>query len=111
MRGETITVIRRIPAGVDEGNDPVYETVEESVDNVLVGPPSNANASDSTRPEGIEISHDLLFPRAYTGGPLRGCDILLRGRRYRVVGDPLPVDGGMTPTLWNQTVPVTRSEG
>lgn len=71
MRGETVTVIRRVQTGVDEGNNPVYETKEEPVGNVLVGQPNGENADDSNRPDGIRIDAVLYFPRTYTGGPLR----------------------------------------
>lgn len=111
MRGETVTVIRRVEAGVDEGNDPVYEDVPEDVGNVLVGPASGSNSGDSTRPDGVQVDATLYFPRSYPGGSVRGCDVLVRGDLYHVVGDPFPVDGGMAPTAWNMAVDVTRSEG
>jgi hypothetical protein len=111
MRGETVTVIRRVQTGVDEGNNPVYETKEEPVGNVLVGQPNCENADDSNRPDGIRIDAVLYFPRTYTGGPLRGQTVIVRDSKYRVTGDPFPIDGGMTPTDWNMTVPVTRSDG
>ena len=111
MRGETVIVLRRVQTGVDEGNNPVYENVQESVGTVLVGSPNGENATDSTRPYGIQIDANLYFPRDYTGEPLRGQSVIVRGAKYKVVGDPFPVDGGMTPTGWNMTVPVTRSDG
>lgn len=62
MRGETVIVLRRVQTGVDEGNNPVYENVQESVGNVLVGSPNGENATDSTRPDGIQIDANLYFP-------------------------------------------------
>ena len=111
MRGETVIIKRRKQTGVDAGNNPVWEPAEESVDNVMVQSPNGSNASDSTRPDGITVDLTLQFPRTYAGGSLRGQTIAVRGIDYRVVGDPIPLDGGMTPTQWNMTVNVTRSEG
>ncbi|MGE8691839.1 hypothetical protein [Bifidobacterium bifidum] len=113
MRGETVTVIRRVQIGVDAGNNPVFDEVLEDVSNVLVDSPQEANTEDVNRPHGIEADLTLRFPRSYVGGPLRGCEIIVRDseRPYTVVGDPLPLDGGLTPTMWNMSVPVTRSEG
>ena len=111
MIGETVTIHRWRQTGVDAGNNPVWEPVDEPVENVLVQSPSGSNAGDTTRPDGITVDLTLQFPRVYTGGRLRGCDITVRGLKYRVVGDPIPLDGGMTPTQWNMTVNVTRSEG
>ena len=110
MKGETVTVLRRIQTGLDEGNNPVYETKPEPVGNVLVGAPNGENPGDSNRPDGIRIDANLYFPRDYKGDALRGQIIVVRGHEYKVVGDPFPVDGGMTPTEWNMTVPVTRSD-
>lgn len=33
MRGETITVLRRVKTGVDAGNNAIYKTTEELVGN------------------------------------------------------------------------------
>ena len=111
IRGETVIVHRFTASGVDGLNNPVGEWADEHVDNVLVGPPNGANATDSTRPDGVEISMSLYFPRSYSGPSLRGCEVTVRGRRYTVVGDPQPLDGGITPTGWNMQVDVTGSEG
>lgn len=110
MRGEQVTVIAREKTGVDAGNNPVWKPVRIPVDNVLVGPPSGANAGD-TRPDGQTVSATLCFPRSYAGPALRNLDIEVRGAVFHVVGAPMPVDGGMKPTAWNLAVDVTRSEG
>ncbi len=110
MRGEQVIVIAREKTGVDEGNNPVWKPVRIPVDNVLVGPPSGSNAGD-TRPDGQTVTATLYFPRTYGGPALRNLDIEVRGAGFHVVGDPMPVDGGMKPTAWNLAVDVTRSEG
>lgn len=114
MRGETITVIRRIRSGVDEGNNPVYEELRETVPNVLVDSPDGTDAGDSNRPDGMRVDAVFRFPRDYAGGPLDGCRIVLRGDEahpYHVVGHPLPLDGGIQPTKWNMSVEATYTEG
>lgn len=113
MRGETVTVIRHTTTGTDEYGNPVHGKTVEDVANVLVQSPSMSEPSDVDRPDGIRVDATLLFPRTYEGGSLRGCGILIRDEPtpYRVIGDPMPVDGGMTPTDWNMSVPVTRGEG
>ena len=110
MRGERVIVLARKKAGVDAGNNPVWAPARIPVDNVLVGPPSGANAG-GTRPDGQTVSATLCFPRTYSGPALRNLDIEVRGAKFHVVGDPMPVDGGMKPTAWNMAVDVTRSEG
>lgn len=110
MRGETVTVLTRRQVGVDAGNNPVWAHDRIPVDNVLIGPPSGSNAG-GTRPDGQTVSATLCFPRSYDGPALRNLDIEVRGVVFHVVGDPMPVDGGMKPTAWNMAVDVTRSEG
>lgn len=110
MRGETVTVLARTKTGVDAGNNPVWAPVRIPVDDVLVSPPSGSNAG-GTRPDGQTVSATLCFPRSYDGPALRNLDIEVRGAIFHVVGDPMPVDGGMKPTAWNMAVDVTRSEG
>lgn len=113
MKGETVTVSTRTQTGVDDGNNPTWEWADETVENVLVGPPSGSNGPDSSRPDGITVDLNLYFPRSWVFHSLRGAKVLIRGNPvpYYVVGDPLPVDGGMTPTQWNLTVPVSHTEG
>lgn len=114
MRGEDITLLRRIRSGVDEGNNSVSEWERETVGNVLVDSPNTENGKDSNRPDGMRVDAVFRFPRDYAGGPLDGCKIIIRGDEthpYHVVGHPIPLDGGMTPTAWNMSVEATYSEG
>lgn len=110
MRGETVTVLTREKVGTDAGNNPIWAYTRMPVDNVLVAPGSGSNAGGE-RPDGQTVEATLYFPRTYAGPPLRNLTIEARGVDFRVVGDPMPVDGGMAPTAWNMVVPVTRSEG
>lgn len=112
MRGETVTVTWRVDTGErDEGLNPIWREESESVDDVLVKPGADSNASDSNRPEGVTVALTCAFPRLWPYRSLRGALVTVRGHAYQVVGDPLPVDGGMTPTRWNLTVELTDSEG
>ena len=111
MRGETVTILRVEQEGVDAWNNPITRPVEELVEDVLVQNPTGADITDTDRPHGIRVDLVLQFPRAYTGGSLRDALIRVRGVKYRVIGDPIPLDGGMTPTRWNMSVNVTRSDG
>ncbi|KAB8289312.1 phage protein [Bifidobacterium ramosum] len=112
LHGERVTVTWRADSGErDGGNNPIWRTESETVDDVLVKPGADSNATDSTRPEGITVALTLAFPRTWTYRSLRGAIVTVRDHGYRVVGDPLPVDGGITPTRWNLTVELTDSKG
>lgn len=112
MHGETVNVTWRVPTGeVDGGNSPIYESESESVDDVLVKPGTGSNATDSIRPGGVTVTLTLAFPRIWEYRSLKGALVTVRGHDYRVIGDPLPVDGGMKPTRWNLLVELTDTEG
>jgi hypothetical protein len=110
VRGETVTVITRTQTGTDPGGDAIWTTTETPVDNVLVANGSQTLSTDSIRPDGIEVACTLYFPRSFSGS-LRGGIVKVRGHEYRVLGDPLPYDGGMTPTQWNLVVECERGDG
>lgn len=110
IRGETITILRPKQQGVDELNDPIVTWDGEQVDNVLVEPPSAADAATSQQPDGIDVSLVLDFPRDYHGASLRGCKAIVRGETHWIVGDPVPVDGNLTPTAWNMRVQTSRKD-
>ena len=66
---------------------------------------------DSTQPAALESTAILYFPRTYTGESLKDCKAIVRGREYRIIGDPMPLDGGITPTRWNMQVIIDRDDG
>lgn len=114
MRGETVTILRPVVTGTDEGGNPIVEYTRHTVDNVLVDPASDSQADDTNRPQGADRTLTVQFPRAWHGGSLAGCLMIVRGNEttpWQVVGDPMALDGGMTPTAWNMSVPLIQSQG
>ena len=112
MRGSTITIITRTRTGTDLGGDPVWAETEEQVDDVLIQSGSQSAGTDSTRPYGISVERTLHMPRKWGYHSLRGCRVRLPdGIEYSVVGDPIPYDGGLTPTRWNLTVDLHDERG
>lgn len=111
IRGETVTLIRPAPGGVDALGDEV--TVWEPgvpVGNVLVAPAATDDLTGHTRVDGDRDSLTLHFPKTFMGG-LRGCRVVVRGVTYRVVGDPQRYTPAMTPGSWDLPVTVERTEG
>lgn len=113
MKGSTVTVITCTRIGTDPGGDPIWgDGPEERVDDVLIQSGAQANGSDSVRPDGISVDRTIHMPRAWTFHSLRGCRVRLPdGIEYSVVGDPIPYDGGLTPTRWNLTVDLHDERG
>lgn len=112
INGRHVTIVNRVRAGTDPGGDPIWADSEEEVDDVLVQDGAQANASDSTRPDGITVDRTAHMPRTWRYHSLRGRRMRLDdGTEYTVVGDPRPYDAGLTPTKWNLTVNLHREEG
>lgn len=111
MRGEQIGITTMRDTGLDPGGDPTTAPGPvEAVDDVLVDFDTD-DAIGATRPDGIRVDAVLCLPRAWPYRSLRGAIVTIRGHDYKVVGDPQPIDGGLTPTRWNLRVEVTDTRG
>lgn len=111
MQGETVVVRRRTQNGVNTHNQPTYTWQDEPVENVLVAPGAAADVAENARPNGTTIAWSLYFPATYSGA-LRGAQVSVRGEPpAKVVGDPKPFPAGETPTEWNMTVELERTDG
>ena len=120
MIGETVSVLRRSQAGVDEMGDPTFDWSAESVRNVLVRPLAGSDMSDRLHPSGVKVEYSLAFPKAYTAGcqPLRGARVALvdRGmdgsdadKALRIVGSPDVTRP--CPTEWDMVAIAGRADG
>ena len=112
IQGEAVTVIRT-QGVLDDLGEPMeaegLADVVEAVADVVVAPGATADL-DASRPEGVTVAYTLCFPKTYTG-ELKGCAVEVRGERFLVVGDPQRYTESNTPTPWNLTVEVTRTDG
>ena len=110
MRGETVTLTRRVLASRDEMGEPVFSTSTETVANVLWHESTTDEMDESNRMYGVTCDLSLDFPKAYTAS-LEGCLVNVRGTEYRVLGDPKGFMVQNTPTPWNRPVKVARADG
>lgn len=105
---ETVTVVTPNVIFDDLGEPTDGECATQEVD-VLVCPGS-ASELDATRPNGVEVTYTLHFPKTWTES-LRDCSVAVRGETYRVIGDPKPYTAANTPGEWYLPVEVTRTDG
>lgn len=111
MRGETVIVRRKSETGTDPGGNPITETTEEAVENVLTSPGPRDDVDDSQRPEGVTVAWTLHMPKLFTGS-LRGAEIKVRDDEFRrVVGSPQRYMSSLTPGPWNMPVELEGTEG
>ena len=110
MRGEDVTVTRRVLSGRDDMGEPVFATSTETVGNVLWHESTTDEMDESTRMYGVTCDLSLDFPKSYKAS-LEGCHVTVRGTEYRVLGDPKGFMEQNTPTPWNRPVKVARADG
>lgn len=110
LSGETISVLRPRITGIDDYHQPVRAWDEEHVADVLVNPAAPHDDADSMTPDATGADMTLYLPRTYSGD-LTGCKAIVRGREYRILGTPTPLDGGIRPTRWHMEAHIARDDG
>lgn len=98
----------RNQTGVNVLGESVWETVDVPVDGVLVAPAAGDELDGTIRPDGVRTVFTLYLPAAFTAG-LRGAGVTVRGREYRVIGDPQEWHGTGMP--WNRAAKVEVVDG
>lgn len=109
LKGQSVEVIHMDEGALDELGSPIATERRETVQNVLVCPGATVDAVESMRPDGVTVAYTLAFPKPYAAD-LRGAEVEIRGRRYRVVGDPQPCVENC-PTAWWMSAEVERYDG
>lgn len=113
MRGETVTVLMPTQDGTDPFGNPKKDSSEEQVENVLVDPfvsLEKIREFGAERPNSSRTSVRFHFPKGYDKR-LCGCFICWAGRKYRVIGDPVPLPEYNTPGEWNYPVDAEVCDG
>ena len=110
MIGETVTVYLRRDAGKDEFNGPIWETVSQRVENVLIAPGDGLDNKSSARPESTKVRYTLYFPKTFDKS-VECLQIEVRGRLLDVVGVPDHYDSINCPTQWWMVVQVGDIHG
>lgn len=82
----------------------------EEVPGVLPAP-SDGSDMPADRPEGTRASVTFHFPKSFVRDTLRGCVVVWGGRRFRVVGDPMPYPETLVPGPWSWPVETEETHG
>ena len=113
MVGIDVTLISKVQVGVSGFNYPVYEDVEITVSNVLVGEPTTDDIESNLTTYGQKTSYTLGIPKGDTNVWEEGEVILpvpFEGR-YKVIGHPTAGIEENIPLQWNKKVNLERLEG
>lgn len=95
--------------GYDDLGEPCDAGTERIAASCLVAPGSSADL-DASRPSGVSVAMTLHFPKTWERS-LRGATVEVRGKSYRVVGDPQPYTAANVPGAYNMPVEVEAVDG
>lgn len=85
-------------------------TGSERVECEAVVAPGSTSELDASRPSGCKVSYTLHLPKTWERS-LRGATVEVRGKEYRVVGDPQPYTAANVPGAYNMPVEVEAVDG
>ena len=105
MRGITITLYERTPAGVDGFRRPIYTETPVEVENVLVAPVDDQEVLQTLNLTGRRARYQLGIPKGDTHA-WEGCRVDFFGSSWRVIGHPTEGIEALLPLSWNKKVKV-----
>lgn len=110
MIAPELAVVTAVDVSYDDVGDRVVAKLDPKPVFVLVAPGACSDL-DASRPDGARVALTLHFPKSWCGAPLKGARVDLRGRRFRVVGDPVPYTAVNVPGCYNMPVEVEAVDG
>ena len=105
----TATVVSRWQSGNDESGRPTWEVSRREVPGVLLEPVSSED-TDAQRGGGSTRRARAHFPKGHAE-PLAGCDVVIGGETWHVVGDPTPFMPENTPGPFGTPVELVMQGG
>ena len=107
MRGVPVTLFDKVQTGVDEFDAPVYEEVEITVDNVLIGEPSSDQITEELNLHGKRLAYVLGIPKGDTN-TWTDRKVAFFGETFKTYGEPTQGIDHLIPLSWNKKVKVER---
>ena len=107
IRGETVVLLTETVTGHDAFNAPIVETVEETVENVLVTPVDNGEIVSDRQLEGRRIIYELCIPKGDTH-VWTDRRVSFFGEDFHTVAEPVQGIEDLIPLSWNKKVMVER---
>lgn len=109
IQGMAITLLQKTQTGVDAFNAPVYEWTSETVDNVLVGQPSDDERTNELNLTGRRIEYVLGIPKG-DEHDWENQIVEFFGHRFRTFGIPVQGIEANIPLSWHKKVKCERYE-
>lgn len=109
LKGITITLYNRAQTGTDAFNRPIYEDVQTTVDNVLIGEPNTEDIVNEMNLSGKRLAYTLAIPKG-DNHEWKDAVVEFFGERFKTFGAPTQGIEDMIPLQWNKKVKVERYE-
>ena len=109
IKGETVILLEKIEVGYDEFNNPIYDSNEVEVKNVIVGTPSFDQRVAELNIDGKRIAYILGIPKGDTHN-WKDANVFIRGQLFKTYGFPLTQTEENVPGPWNTQVKVEAYE-
>lgn len=109
IKGETVELEVRNQTGTDRFHQPVYETVREKVENVVIGSPSTDAVNSDLSIFGKRLMFVLGIPKGDAHN-WKDSIVYIRNEKYQTYGEPLIQTESNVPGPWNTQVKVAMYE-
>ena len=110
LKGITVTLHEREQTGMDDFNRPIYEETAVSVENVLVGQPTEQEILDTLELTGRRAVYTLGIPKG-DAHVWTDRKVSFFGQDFRVIGAPVQGIEAMIPLEWNKKARCERIDG
>lgn len=109
IQGMTITLLQKTQSGSDPFGQPIYTLTPVSVDNVLVGQPTDQERADELNMTGRRIEYVLGIPKGDTHD-WENQIVEFFGHRFLTFGIPVQGIEANIPLSWHKKVRCERYE-
>ena len=109
IKGIDVILLEETENGRDALNQPIYETTETTVSNVLVSPASTTEITDSTNLYGKKAVYTLAIPKEDEHDWINKT-VKFFGKSWRTFGEPIKGIEELIPLEWNMKVSVELYE-
>lgn len=105
IKGITVTYVGKVKTGTDPFQHPIYEEIEEQVQNVLVSPAMSDDIITSTDLTGKKAVYTLAIPKG-DDHDWTDCKVRFFGKTWKTFGYPIEGIEENIPLDWNKKVSV-----
>ena len=109
IKGIDVVLHQRTQSGIDDLGNPIYQTEDATVSNVLVAPTTVDDLVDRSRLEGIKELYTMGIPKGDAHAWLENT-VTFFGKTWHCYAEKEGIEANI-PLAWNKTVYAERYDG